>query len=168
VRERTFCTRATRYDASAMSDTVRHINTVSGTDPRLRAVVFESQRLFARALADILIADASVEIVSDLDRIDADAVREHRPDLIVIDVDGARIDGAGMIRASRAAQPRARICALSMSRDGDDSQRCLDAGADAYIRKDLSAREFVRAVKSVAGGEAYVDPRVRRPMEQAT
>jgi DNA-binding NarL/FixJ family response regulator len=39
-------------------------------------------------------------------------------------------------------------------------QRCLAAGAEGYIIKDVTPAELMRAVKMVAGGDAYVDPRV--------
>ena len=39
-------------------------------------------------------------------------------------------------------------------------QRCLSQGAEAYIVKDISPPELVRAIKTVAGGQSYVDPRV--------
>jgi len=39
-------------------------------------------------------------------------------------------------------------------------QRCLAAGAEGYIVKDVTPAELLRAVKMVADGETYVDPRV--------
>ncbi len=39
-------------------------------------------------------------------------------------------------------------------------QRCLSAGADGYVVKDILPVELIRAVKSVAAGHNYVDPRV--------
>jgi two-component system NarL family response regulator len=39
-------------------------------------------------------------------------------------------------------------------------QRCLNNGAEAYIVKDISPGELLRAIKTVAGGQSYVDPRV--------
>ncbi|GAC1405361.1 MAG: hypothetical protein NVSMB64_10100 [Candidatus Velthaea sp.] len=38
-------------------------------------------------------------------------------------------------------------------------QRALSSGAEAYIVKDISPPELLRAVKTVADGESYVDPR---------
>lgn len=39
-------------------------------------------------------------------------------------------------------------------------QRCLAAGAEGYIVKDVTPAELLRAVKMVAEGDTYVDPRV--------
>jgi DNA-binding NarL/FixJ family response regulator len=39
-------------------------------------------------------------------------------------------------------------------------QRCLNNGAEAYIVKDISPGELLRAIKTVADGQSYVDPRV--------
>jgi DNA-binding NarL/FixJ family response regulator len=39
-------------------------------------------------------------------------------------------------------------------------QRCLNNCAEAYIVKDISPAELLRAIKTVADGQSYVDPRV--------
>ncbi len=80
--------------------------------------------------------------------------------MIVLDLDGQAIDPGRTIAMCKEGAPRASICVLSMHLSSEMMQRCLTSGADAYIVKDISPVELVRAVKIVAGGESYVDPRV--------
>ena len=42
----------------------------------------------------------------------------------------------------------------------DVMQRCLSAGVDGYIVKDTSLQELIAAIKTLAEGSSYVDPRV--------
>ncbi len=60
----------------------------------------------------------------------------------------------------REQAPQAKVCVLSTHIQPEVMQRCLSAGADGYVVKDILPVELIRAVKSVAGGQAYVDPRV--------
>jgi DNA-binding NarL/FixJ family response regulator len=77
----------------------------------------------------------------------------------LIDIDGG-IELAEAVQACRKSSPTVRVCALSMHLQPDVMQRCLNAGIDGYIVKDVTPNEFLRAIKTVAAGEMYVDPRI--------
>jgi len=49
---------------------------------------------------------------------------------------------------------------LSSHLNAEAMQRCLNAGADGYIVTDISPNELRQAVKAVASGSSYVDPRI--------
>lgn len=128
------------------------------TAPRI--VVIESQVLFAKALCAIFAENGEFDVVSDHRAADPVVLAAARPDLIVVDLDGQSSDVALSIGVCNRAVPTARICVLSMHLSPEMMQRCLSQGAEAYIVKDISPPELVRAIKTVAGGQSYVDPRV--------
>ena len=123
-------------------------------------VVIESQVLFAKALCGIFAEHGEFEVVADYRAADAAVLAGARPELIVIDLDGQSSDVSQSIGVCGQAVPDARICVLSMHLSPEMMQRCLSQGAEAYIVKDISPPELVRAIKTVAGGQSYVDPRV--------
>jgi DNA-binding NarL/FixJ family response regulator len=125
-----------------------------------RTLIIESQALFAKALAQVLSLDPSIEVVGDAATVTEAYVTSTRPDIILIDIDGGLIDLNEAVTSSRKALPNVKICTLSMHLQPDVMQRCLNAGVDGYIVKDVSPNEFMRAIKSVASGETYVDPRI--------
>lgn len=125
-----------------------------------RTLIVESQALFAKALAQMLAADPSIQVVGDADSITEAHVRATQPDLIIIDIDGGQFDLVEAVQTCRNISPKVRICALSSQLQVEVLQRCLNAGTDGYLVKDLTPNEFLRAVKSVAAGESYVDPRL--------
>jgi DNA-binding NarL/FixJ family response regulator len=125
-----------------------------------RTLIIESQALFAKALAQVLSLDPTIEVVGDADAVTEAYVRATRPDIVLIDIDGGVLDLGEAVTAIRSASATAKICALSMHLQPDVMQRCLNAGVDGYIVKDVTPNEFVRATKSVAAGENYVDPRI--------
>ena len=125
-----------------------------------RTLIIESQALFAKALAQVLTLDPTIHVVGDADAITESAVRAARPDLILLDIDGTSVDLVEAVQTARTAAPNVKICALSMHLQPDVMQRCLNAGVDGFVVKDVTPNEFLRAIKSVAGGETYVDPRI--------
>lgn len=125
-----------------------------------RTLIVESQLLFAKALAQMLSTDSTLHVVGDCNEITEPLLKATRPTLILIDLDGRPLDLAATIMLARSIVPSVRVCALSMHLQPEAMQRCLSAGADGYLAKDVTPGEFLRAVASVAAGESYVDPRI--------
>ncbi|MGC1381255.1 MAG: response regulator transcription factor [Candidatus Baltobacteraceae bacterium] len=126
----------------------------------IRLYVIEVQVLFGKALCQVFALEPDVSIVGDSESVSPTALVKARPDLILLDVDGSVIELTEALRLCREAVPHARICVLSMRPLAELMQRCLAAGAEGYIIKDVTPAELMRAVKMVAAGDTYVDPRV--------
>jgi DNA-binding NarL/FixJ family response regulator len=125
-----------------------------------RTLIIERQMLFAKALAQVLAQEPTIEVVGDATNVTEPLLKSSRPNLILFDLDGNDVDFAEMVQFVRGVLPNVKFCALSMHLHPEVMQRCLTAGAEGYIVKDILPAEFVRAVKSVASGETYVDPRI--------
>jgi DNA-binding NarL/FixJ family response regulator len=135
---------------------------IAGTDTpgsSIRLYVIESQKLFGKALCQVLELDEDITIVGDSHTVDRQSLINAQPDLIILDLDGGMdlIDG---ITVCRRAVPQARICVISMRTQAELMQRSLAAGAEGYIVKDVTPAELLSAVKIVAEGDTYADPRV--------
>ena len=104
--------------------------------------------------------DPAVQIVGDSDSVYPAALAAAKPNLILLDIDGGSVEMGEALGACREAAPQAKICILSMRQQPEMMQSCLASGADGYIIKDVTPAELLRAVKLVAGGDTYVDPRV--------
>jgi DNA-binding NarL/FixJ family response regulator len=104
--------------------------------------------------------DPTLQIVGDSESVTPSALMKAKPDIILLDVDGGALELGEALASCRQAAPQARICVLSMRPQAEMMQCCLAAGADGYIIKDVTPAELIRAVKIVANGETYVDPRV--------
>jgi len=130
------------------------------TSGRLRVAIIESQVLFAKALALIFSGDPAFSVAGDFRHPEEGPLRDASPDVLVVDLDGQMSDVASSIAICKGAAPAAAICVLSVHLSSEMMQRCLAAGADAYIVKDIAPAELLRAVKTVSSGQSYVDARV--------
>jgi DNA-binding NarL/FixJ family response regulator len=128
--------------------------------PAVRVAIVEGQVLFAKALCQVFASDPALEVVGDAPTIKEIPTNGHSPDIIVIDLDGHPMDFSDTMRYCRQEVPNARVVVLSLNGHAELLQRCLSAGAEAYVLKDITPGELVRAVKAVAGGSTYVDPRI--------
>ncbi len=130
------------------------------TTKAIRVLVIEGQALFGKALCQVLASDSEIDVVGDADRVANAPLRGLRPDLILLDLDGNHGEISEALRECREFAPQAKVCILSTQVQPEVMQRALSAGAEGYIVKDILPAELIRAVKSVASGQPYVDPRV--------
>lgn len=78
-----------------------------------------------------------------------DLAREHRPDLILLDLHLSDFNGDEVLRRLRAEPATQRIPVVMISADATSSQveRLLSEGACAYLTKPLDVREFLQVVE---------------------
>ncbi|MCK7576389.1 MAG: response regulator [Chromatiales bacterium] len=79
------------------------------------------------------------------------AVREHRPDLVVLDVMMPKLDGFSVLASIRADPDLAHTRVLMLTAKGREAERekGLTLGADVYMPKPFSTRELVDKVKEL-------------------
>lgn len=125
-----------------------------------RVVVVAGQGIFAKALCQLLSMDSELEIVGDAESVEKIPLRSLTPDLIVFDVDGQILKMDDAISHCCREVSSVKICLLSTQLQPEVLQRGLSAGANGYIIKDIAPKELIRALKIIATGGSYVDPRI--------
>ena len=88
------------------------------------------------------------------------AIRELKPDAVVVDISLKQGDGIELVRESRAKHPTLPILVLSNHDEKIYAERMLSAGASGYIMKRAPPDEFLRALRRVLGGSVYVSAQV--------
>lgn len=124
----------------------------------VRVVIIEKELLFGRAVAHVLSADPSLKVVGVCAGRDAMSSTANA-DVVVIDIDNENVDEV-VESLKKSPASNVRICAMSAHTQGELMQHCLGLGIDAYIVKDSSLQELFAAIKTLAAGSSYVDPRV--------
>jgi DNA-binding NarL/FixJ family response regulator len=126
----------------------------------LRTFVVERQSLIAKALHSFLNQNALVHVVGDAPSVRAEDMERTRPDLIVYGLDNATHDVTEALAVARSVLPNVRFCVLSSFANPDVMQRSIASGADGFVVKDVSPSELDVALRVLASGASYVDPRV--------
>jgi DNA-binding NarL/FixJ family response regulator len=88
--------------------------------------------------------------------------RRCHPDVVVMDIRMPGMDGIQATREILAAEPGSRVLILTTFDLDEYAFGALRLGASGFILKDVLPSEFVRAVRSVADGDAVVAPSVTR------
>ncbi|GAB2684253.1 response regulator transcription factor [Thalassiella azotivora] len=129
-----------------------------------RVLLVDDDPLVRAGLAMILSSAADLEVVGEAgDGADAvDAVRAHRPDVVLMDIRMPRLDGLAATEAVTALNPAPKVVVLTTFDLDDYVFRALRCGASGFLLKDTPPRELVHAVQVVAAGDAMLSPAVTR------
>jgi DNA-binding NarL/FixJ family response regulator len=114
----------------------------------LRVLMVDDHPLVREGLRGILESYANVQIVGEAgDGLEAVAlVRDLRPDVVIMDVNLPILDGIEATRRIKQSYPFMTVVGLSVQKDDDAERAMREAGAAAYIAKDLTEEQLYRAI----------------------
>jgi DNA-binding NarL/FixJ family response regulator len=126
----------------------------------IRISMVDDHRLFLSGVKAELAG--SVDVVSASSDIDEaiDAIREHRPDVVLVDVHMPGGGGLAVIENVSETNPDIKFLALSVSDAAEDVIAMIRAGARGYVTKSIAPEELVEAIERVHAGDAVFSPRL--------
>lgn len=132
----------------------------AGRQDPIRVLLVEDHLMFAQSLARVLETEADIEVVDVVVRVAecADAVRDLRPDVVLMDYRLPDGDGVRATIALRAEFPG--LCVVMLTGMADDTVlvHAIEAGCAGFVSKEEPAMRVVEAVRAAATGEAVVPP----------
>ncbi len=134
-----------------------------------RVLLVDDDALVRAGLRAVLASADDLLIVGEASDGDeaVDAVRRHRPDVVLMDVRMPRMDGLAATAAVTALVPAPRVLVLTTFDLDEHVAGALRAGASGFLLKDTPPRTLVEAVRVVAAGDAMLSPgATRRLVEQ--
>ena len=124
-------------------------------DP-IRVLLVEDNQVFREALELLLGLRDDIDVVASVGDGNAAAasVRDHRPDVVVMDYRLPGVDGVQATRAVLAAHPGAAVVCLTASANLREVDALYEAGAVACLSKDQELDEIVAAIRRAVGARA--------------
>ncbi len=129
---------------------------------RIRVLIVDDHELVRAGLRAMLGPDPDVEVVADASTGARALVlaRDLHPNVVLLDARLPDASGADVCRTLQSEVPGVAVIILSTFSDEDVVRRCVRAGARGYLLKDVEHLDLGRSIRSVARGEAVIDPKV--------
>ena len=89
-----------------------------------------------------------------------EAVQEHIPDVVLLDLIMPGIDGVETTRRIKKASPRTQVVVLTSFHDDAHVFPALKAGAVSYVLKDMKMDRLAEVIVKASQGEVTLHPRV--------
>ncbi len=133
----------------------------------VRVVLVDDQELVRSGLRRILRRRDGFEIVAECGdgselpaALATSAARDEPVDVVLMDLRMRQVDGISATRALNERPDAPPVLVLTTFDDDEMLSGALRAGAAGFLLKDSSADDLIRAVRTVAAGESWLDPAV--------
>jgi two-component system nitrate/nitrite response regulator NarL len=129
----------------------------------MRVLIVDDHLLFAEAIGQTLPSMGMTLVGIAMSAEEAlPAVREQRPDLVLVDVGLPDQDGISLGRAILEEAPDTKVVVLTALEDDATMQDALRSGFHGYLTKHSDPGKFRRALESISDGQVVFQHRVGR------
>lgn len=128
----------------------------------IRTLVVEDDPLVRRALRGLIDGMEGILLVGEASAGNEvmDRIRTLSPDVVLMDLHMAGLDGLQITRGLVQQIPEIRILVVSVFPENPYALEALKAGAAGYIRKEKAHEQLQEAICRVSRGETYLSPSV--------
>nr|WP_281166874.1 response regulator transcription factor [Actinopolyspora halophila] len=128
----------------------------------IRVLLVDDEAVVRAGVRTILASDAEIEVVAEAGdgRQAVELVREHRPDVALLDIRMPELDGLAAGAEIRRVVPETAVVMLTTFSEDSYIARALSDGASGFLLKSGDPRELVAGVRAVADGAAFLSPKV--------
>ena len=126
----------------------------------IRVLIADDHSVVRQGLRMFLSLDPEIEIAGEA-MTGEEALRlarEHRPDVVLMDLLMPGMGGVAATRAMRAEMPDIEVIALTSVLEDEVVTGAIRAGAIGYVLKNTEADELRQAIKSAAAGQVHLSP----------
>jgi len=128
--------------------------------PKKRILIVDDHPIFRLGLAGLISQQTHLEVCGHAESapLALEAMRNLKPDLVLLDLSLRGTNGIELIKLMKAEQPRLPILVVSMHDEAIFGLRALKAGALGYVMKAEAMAQVADAITKVLRGKIYVSP----------
>lgn len=126
----------------------------------IRLVLADDHRIILEGLEQLFRREKDFDVVTTATNGEdaLKAVREHRPDILVLDVNMPKGNGLWVLKQIHSEKLQTRVVLLTATVDDDDVLEAMQSGVSGLVLKEAAAVNLVDTVRKVQRGERALEP----------
>ena len=131
---------------------------------KIRILLADDHTILRQGVRSLLEKQTDFEVVAEADngRQAIELVRQHKPDVVLMDIAMPMLNGIHATEQIRRETRCTHILILTQHESEEYIRRALAAGASGYLLKDTASDELIHAIRTVCKGESILSPAVTR------
>ena len=126
-------------------------------DGKTRILIADDHPIFRSGLRQVIEAAGSMSVIAEAD--DGAAalrlIRQHQPDVVLLDINMPGLSGFEVVSAMRDEKLPGEVVLLTMHNDEAMFTKALNLGVRGYVLKDGAANDILNCLQAVRKGENY-------------
>lgn len=131
---------------------------------KIKLLLVDDHEIVRAGLRMLFMAEEDMDIVGEAGSGEEalEAVRQLKPDVVLMDVAMPGISGVEATRQIKKIDPDVAVLALTMHEDEQYFFQMLDAGASGYVPKRAAPDDLISAIQVVYHGDVFIYPSLAR------
>jgi DNA-binding NarL/FixJ family response regulator len=128
----------------------------------MRIIICDDQAIVRDGLAMLVKLEPDIQVIGIADDGSAavDMVKKEKPDLVLMDLKMAVLNGVEATRQIKNLFPEVKVLVLTTYDDDEWVFDAIQAGASGYLLKDTPRDDLVKAIRGTVAGKTFVDPAI--------
>ena len=134
----------------------------------IRVMLVDDHSAFRKGMAALIESEPDLQVVAETDdgRLALEVYRQHRPDVVLMDLRLPGMSGVEATLAIRREFPDARVIVLTTFDTDEDIFRAIQSGAKSYLLKDTPDAELAAAIRGVHAGKQILSDKLAQRLAE--
>ena len=136
---------------------------------KIRLLVADDHKIFRQGIKMLLEEESDLQVVGEASD-GRDAVKkatELKPDVILMDIAMANLNGLEATRQIKKQLPSAKVIMVTMHKNEEYVLQSFQAGASGFILKEGAVEELVSAIRSINSDKSFLSPSISKTLIDA-
>ncbi len=128
----------------------------------IRIVIVDDHPLFREGIKRILEMESNFDVVGIASNGEeaCELAESLHPDVFLMDINMPKMNGVEATEKIKGISPESKVVVLSIHDDENYVHQVISSGASGYLLKEMDSDALIEAIQVVAGGAAYIHPKV--------
>lgn len=134
----------------------------------IKLIIVDDHKMVRAGLKKVLVSDKVADVIAEASNgIELmELLKNHKPDLLLMDVSMPEMDGIESTKKALELIPDLKILIISTYTDEEHCLKMIEAGAKGFVQKEAGIDELKKAILEISAGKTFYSPDILQKVLQ--